>query len=132
VDRLSSEIKTALESRRSRRTFQVTMKCLVEDRKGKSHVIETTCKISRQDHIAIKKAGVKNFVQRKMYAFLSHELAQRDLVTEGSARHIRQLKGNKGKGKSKWVDKQGFIWEGNDREIVKIKRTDYKIESIKI
>ncbi len=132
VDRLSGEIKSALESRRSRRTFQVTIKCLVEDRKGRSHVIETTCKISRQDHIAIKKAGVRNFVTKKIYAFLSQELAQRDLVSEGSARHIRQLKVNKGKSKKKWIDKQGFIWEGGDRETVKIKRTDYKIESIKI
>jgi hypothetical protein len=132
VNTLTREISTALGSRKSRRTFQVTIKCLVKDRKGKSHVIETSCKISRQDHVAIKKGGVKNFVQRKLYSFLSNELAQRGLVSEGSARHIRTLKVNRGKRKDKWVDNQGFTWEGHDRDVVTIQRTDYKIESIKI
>lgn len=125
VKNIAGTIVEALENQESQRTFIVTANIYVKGER-KPFVVQTN--IERGDRHAIHKAGVENFVRLKFYASLARELSSHGLVTSGSANHIRRLKINKGKPRSKWKQADGDLWRGVDKDVVKIDSIEWQIE----
>lgn len=127
VKKISNSLSKAFKSVRSHRTFLVQAKILAYDSDGEEHVFEINVPIDRADNIAIKLAGLQNFVRQKFYAELSAQLHYAGYVTSGSANHVRRLKQNTGKDRSEWKLDNGLKWRGNEDTVVKIRTISWRI-----
>lgn len=124
---LARDLVKAVNSQRSKRTFLVTIGIHVRDGSGGFHWVETSQPINRADGQDINFREAKQYLGRVIYAFLARELSDRDLVLQGSARHIGSLKANKGKKRDKW-EKDGFLWQGHDQKDVSVVGIEYRID----
>lgn len=128
---VAKSIRDALAGQASHRIFLVKFNVLVKLPDGTTEAITGEVPIERADHIAIKLAGIRNFVRQKFYSFMARELAYTGYVSNGSANHIRSLAANKGKSRDKWVDKRGDLWAGRNKQQVEILTIEWKIEQAK-
>jgi len=128
VSKIAKSLKKTIESQAGQRTFIISAIVLATLPDGSTRTFQFEVPIDKPDHIAIRLAGLKNFVSRKFYAFLARELAYAGYVTAGSANHIRSLKQNKGLPKSKWTQSDGEMWRGNESDVVHMQSIDWKIE----
>jgi hypothetical protein len=131
VEILSRDLVQAANKQRSKKDFLITIGMSVAEKNGKRHWIEIQRRFSRQDGQSADLADVKNYFGREIYAFLAKELSDRDLVLQGSARHIARLKENRGKPRDQWR-KDGFLWQGHDQNDVKIEKIEYRIDQLKL
>lgn len=129
VRRLGKELVKTIKGTRSKRDFLITIGISCKTRDGRRFWIETQRRFSRRDGQEVTKAECEAFFGKEVYAFLARELAERDLVMQGSARHIARLKGNKGKRRSKWM-KDGWLWEGHDKDDVKLERVEWRFDQL--
>lgn len=127
-DRIASSIRTALGAQASHRIFLIKFIALVQLPNGQTESIQGEVPIERPDHIAIRLAGIKNFVRQKFYSFMARELAFAGYVSNGSANHIRRLGANRGKPRDKWKDRRGEPWTGRNKTQVEILTIEWKIE----
>lgn len=130
VSKIAASIRKTIERQASHRTFLIVVNALIELPGGRSQTITFELPIDRPDHIAIRLAGIKNFVRQKFYAFMARELVYLGFVSSGSANHIRSLGGNAGKPRSKWRDRRGESWVGRNLTVTKILAIEWKIEQI--
>lgn len=72
----------------------------------------------------------RDIVFRRFYAQLAEMLKRDDLVTGGSAFHIRTLTVNRGSTREEWVDRKGELWEKADLGVAKIKSASYEIDVV--
>jgi hypothetical protein len=128
VEKLAKSIRQALTRQKSHRTFLINANVLVRLPNGIQKVYSVIVPITRPDHVSIRIGGIRNFVRQKFYAFMAKELAFDGFVSSGSANHIRRFSENYGARKGDWTTKDGEQWAGNDLEIVKIERIEWKIE----
>jgi len=131
INTLTEAITKALRQQESHRQFLVTILARVQLSDGSAQVFRAFVDISRRDHIAIEKGGIRNFVRKKVWGFLATELAFAGFVSQGSANNIRRLEQNKGLPRQEWLDKRGDDWAGQDLQTVKITHIEYKIEQLK-
>lgn len=131
VNTMTDVITHALRGQVGHRFFLVTIMVRIETPDGKPETHTVEVEISRRDHVAIERGGVKNYVRKKLWAFLATELSLAGFVTQASYNHIRKIKGNKNKPRSKWVDSRGDPWAGADLENVRITHVEFKIEQLK-
>lgn len=132
VEIIAKELSRANNSQRSKRDFLITIGVAVrEGKKGKLHWIELSRRFSRADKQEATEAECRAFLGREVYAFLARELSDRDLVLQGSARHIGRLKENRGNPRDEWT-KDGFLWQGHDQKNVQIEKIEYRIDQLKI
>lgn len=131
VRKIAKSIQTVINRQQSRRSFIIQANVLVELPDGRSKVYEVLIPIAKQDRDFIELAGVNNFVQRKFYAYMARQIAYDGYVTSGSANHIRRLGTNQGEEKENWKQDDGETWRGNESEIVKIKRIEWKMYQAK-
>ncbi len=131
VSKLAKGIKKTIDAQASHRSFLVSAMVLIQLPDGSTHVVNVEVPIDKPDHIAIRLAGIQNFVRQKFYAFMARELAYLGYVTSGSANHIRRLKANQGKPRNKWVDGRGDAWQGRKSDTVKIINIEWRMEQIK-
>jgi hypothetical protein len=127
-DTIASSIKKALSGQRSHRVFLIKFVALVKLPNGSTESISGEVPIERPDHLAIKLAGIRNFVRQKFYSFMARELAFAGYVSNGSANHIRKLAGNKGKDRRHWKDRRGELWAGRQKQVVEILTIEWRIE----
>lgn len=128
---IASSIRSALTATKSHRTFLIKFSALVRLPNGQTQAIAGEVPIERPDHIAIRLAGIRNFVRQKFYGFMARELAFAGYVSNGSANHIRSLEANDGEKPEDWVDSRGEPWSGRDKTQVEIIRIDWTIEQAK-
>lgn len=126
---LAKELARASNSQKSKRDFLVTIGISVKDGTGRHHWIEIQRRFSRQDGQRAYETDLRSFFGREIYAFLAKELSDRDLVLQGSARHIGRLKENRGKKRSRW-EKDGFLWQGHDQKDVSIESLEYRFDQL--
>ena len=131
VAALSRELVRAVNGTRSKKDFLVTIGLDVVDGLGKHHWISLERRFSRQDRQKAGLGDVQAFFGREIYAFLARELADRNLVLSGSARHIGMLKGNRGKPRHEWT-KDGFLWQGHDMQNVRVEKLEYRFDQLTI
>ena len=129
VDQIAGRLKTAINSQKSKKTFLVTVGLVVKTKDGQHRFFSTQRRINRQDYQRADAADLKAFLARECYSFLAKELSAAGLVTSGSARHIAQLKGNKGKPRRQWR-KGGFLWQGHDHQDCQVVRVEYRIDHL--
>lgn len=131
---MSEELAAASNAQRSKRDFLVTIGISVSEGKGKSrkfHWLELQRRFSRADGQEATVSECRQFFGREVYAFLARELSDRDLVLQGSARHIGMLKCNRGNPRNYWR-KDGFLWQGHDQKNVRIEKVEYRIDQLKL
>lgn len=126
---LSKELVRAVNSTRSKKDFLVTIGISVKDGEGRFHWIELSRRFSRQDRQKADVSEVRQYFGKEIYAFLARELADRDLVLSGSARHIGRLKENRGRKRDSWT-KDGFLWQGHDMNDVTIDKLEYRFDQL--
>lgn len=130
VKKIAKSLKKSFDSQMSQRRFLVNALVLIRLPDKTTRVYNIQVPIAKPDHIAIAVGGMENFVRHKFYAFLARELAFDGFVTAGSANHVRRLKANKGKSRDQWTDNNGERWRGNEDEVVRIERIEWKIEQM--
>ena len=129
VEIIAKALVAAVNGTRSKKDFLVTIGIALKDRDGKAHWVELQRRFSRQDKQKVLFEEAQQFLGREVYAFLARELAMRDLVLAGSARHIARLKDNRGQPRDEWR-KDGFLWQGHDMQDVEIERIEYRFDQL--
>lgn len=131
VAKIAKALKKTIESQRSQRVFIIKAMVLIKLPDGTEETVEVEVPIEKNDAIAIKLAGLVNFVRQKFYGFMARELAFLGYVTTGSANHTRRLADNDGLDKEDWTDSRGENWVGADKDVVRILRIDWIIQQSK-
>jgi hypothetical protein len=131
VRKIARGIQTVINRQQSRRSFLLDCNVLVELPDGTTQVIHVRVPIAKQERVEIQLAGLFNFVKRKFYAYMARELAYVGFVSSGSANHVRRLAVNKGKSKARWEQGDGQRWRGNESQIVKIRRIEWRMYQAK-
>jgi hypothetical protein len=131
INTLSDVVTAALRRQVSHRTYLITIMVRIETPDGKPETHTVEVEVSRRDHVAIERAGVKNFVKKKVWAFLATELSLAGYVTQQSYNHIRRAARNRNKPRSQWTDSRGEKWPGADLENVKITHVEFRIEQMR-
>jgi hypothetical protein len=129
VTLLSRELVKAARGARSKRDFLVTIGIACKTRGGERFWIETSQRFSRMDGQPVTLAECRAFFGKQVYAFLARQLAARDLVMAGSARHISRLPENQGEDRDDWR-KDGFLWKGHDKTDVSVSAVEYRIDQL--
>jgi hypothetical protein len=93
VKKLAKALHKTMVGQESHRTFLLTANLIVRGPDGKQDFVQVAVPIDRADHVAIKLAGIDNFIGQKFYAFMAQQLAYLGYITAGSANHIRQSLG---------------------------------------
>jgi hypothetical protein len=119
-----------MDAQASKRTFIISVAVYVRLMDGTTQTFFFEVPIDRPDHIAIKLAGLKNFIRQKFYAFMARELAFAGYVTSGSYNHIRGLNKNAFASREDWLDDRDQNWTGADKEIVRIEAIEWTIEQV--
>lgn len=127
VAKIAKSLKKTIESQRSHRSFLVQAMVRVKRADGTETVYEVNVPIDKADHVAIRLAGLENFVRQKFYAYMARELAYDGLVSSGSANHVARLKDNQGLDKADWTQDDGQKWRGNESEVVHIVEIQWQI-----
>lgn len=127
VTKLAKPLRKALEAQRSRRSFLIRAMVLIELEYGSEKTYEINVPIDRSDNVAIKLAGVENFIRYKFYAYMARELAFDGYVTSGSSNHVARLKQNQGEERQNWTQDDGNKWRGNESQVVKIREIQWQI-----
>jgi hypothetical protein len=129
-DKIAKTLKKTIEGQASHRSFYIDGMALVRLPDGKMQTIPFGLPIDKPDHIAIKLAGMKNFVRQKFYSFMARSLAELGYVTAGSTNHIRRLGQNEGLEREEWTDKTGEAWQGAELQTVHLENIEWRIEQI--
>lgn len=130
-DRIAASVKKVVGSQASHRIFVVEFMALVRLPSGEVQTISGSVPIEYPDHVAISNIGIRAWVRHKFYSFLARELAFAGYVTNGSANHIRRLKGNSKRTRGNWKDSRGELWSGRYKEQVELLKIEWKIEQAK-
>jgi hypothetical protein len=130
VNKLTEAIYRVINRQESHRLFLVQLVIRVELPDGQAETFSTAVEIGKADHVAIERGGIRNFVRKKVWAFLAIELAMAGYVSQESNNHIRRAARNKGRRKSSWTDGRGDRWKGIDKQVVRITHIEYKIEQL--
>jgi hypothetical protein len=93
VRKLAKALHKTISGQESHRSFLLTANLIVRAPDGKQDFLQVAVPIDRADHVAIKLAGIDNFIGQKFYAFMAQQLAYLGYITAGSANHIRQSLG---------------------------------------
>lgn len=128
--KIAKGLSKTFKGQLSQRRFLVSANILIRREDGSHKVYTVQVPIAKPDHLAIREAGIMNFVKRKFYAHLARELAFDGYVTSGSANHVRRLAENEGKDRDEWTQ-DGDLWQGHDYETVKIEQIEWKIEQMR-
>lgn len=131
AERLARDLRSQTGRSRSRGTYIVEIACIVELPDGEHRTFRTSVQFNKADFQILQSAAYRDFVLVKVYRFLAQELSYEDLVTKGSAQHVKRLKANQGKDRSEWVRKDGREWGKADFEQVTIHRIDYRISKVR-
>lgn len=131
VSKIAKSIHKTLTAQSSQRVFLISLNILIEEAAGKMSVVRVQVPIQRADHISIRLGGIRNFVTKKIYAYIAKELLAMDLVTTGSSNHIHSLDDNEGVEEDALLNSQGEEWAGVGKAVVRIKTIEWKIEQSK-
>lgn len=93
IKTIARSLKKTIEAQESHRSFLIRVGVLLRHGDGTSSRVEFEVPIDKADHIAIRQAGLENFVSQKLYAALAQQLAYMGFITAGSANHIRRVQG---------------------------------------
>ena len=102
--------------------YQVSLAVIVSMPGGKLETYKFEQRIRGGTH--------RDVVFRRFYAQLAEMLKREELVTGGSAFHIRHLAANRGMTREEWTDRRGELWEKADFDTVKIKSASYEIDVV--
>lgn len=127
VDKMAKDLKRGIESQRSHRRFVIDALVLIKLPDGTEQTIPVAVDIAKPDHVAIRLGGIRNFISKKFYAFMAQQLAMYGYVSSGSANHIRRLEENADAEEGEYLDNRGEDWAGNDAQVVRIQRIDWKL-----
>lgn len=138
ISKLARSLKKTIEGQRSQRSFLIEAKLLIRHADKTTSVVEVDVPIARADNIAIKLAGIKNFVREKFYAFFAKQLQYLGYITQGSANHIaRQLDIDPADvGEEEWqqyhdASEHNIHWSTPRFEVVRIEAIDWRINQAK-
>lgn len=131
IGKMATSLRDTIESQASNRNFLLRANVLVRLPDGSQRVYTPQIGISKPDHIAIAKGGMKNFVRQRFYKAMAADLAFDGYVTRGSKNHIRRMSVNKGV-TDHWQlkDAQGGLWQGHDYSVVSIEAIEWRIEQL--
>lgn len=127
VRKIARSLQKTIEGQRSQRVFVINTMVRVTLPDGTERVYDIAVPIERADHVAVRLGGLENFVRRKFYAAMAHELAFDGYVSNGSANHIRRLPENAGVPREEWTQSNGSRWEANESQQVTIKQIQWRI-----
>lgn len=58
------------------------------------------------------------------------ELANRGLVSQGSARRVGRLSANRGRSRAEWVTNEGRPWHGRDKDVARVELAQYRLKRV--
>lgn len=142
--RFSRSLGEALKLVRSRRMFQAEAVFIVELSDGELRTVDNRLiPFSASEFQKFSNADLEQIVEIKLHRVLASYLADKGLVTAGSAQHIQRLAINKGKPRDEWKQvrrrkvngkwvKRVQPWEKWDYEVVKVRQFSFRISQIKL
>lgn len=127
---LGRDLRAFIDSFRSRGTVLIDISFTVRFPSGELETHNATVSFSQSELQHLRPRDYEKFIQTKVYRFIAEQLSRHDLVTAGSASHIRSLSANRGLDRSDWVNRKGEAWDKADFQTVRIVQMSYQLSRV--
>lgn len=128
--KLAIDLRIFANTFRSRGTFLIDLSVIVRMPNGSLRTFNDTVQFNQHELQNLTLGQVEKFVKTEVYGVIAENLKDHDLVSAGSAAHIRSLKINRQEFREDWLDRSGQPWEKHDLDVVKIVRIEYQLKRI--